>query len=271
MIPTNDIERLLENPKFGEHDYPELFRLMRESELIFLVSNPNNQRGVLPWADLTELPQFVVWGNLRTGQHIPLFSSHEAARRACREIGAWNTFAFRQLKGQHLFEMLSRQSVSFALNPVCSQYQMIFDRSHAKQLADGTILDGGADHHEEGTMALLDPHKYPEHMVSELLRFFKKTPAVRAAWLLHDTTSKTKGKEVCYVYVLEISGNPQQVDTDFQYIAHRTCPENAEWGLKVIDPADPNDLQIAKTFPPFYVVDGYQVPADKLYKWIGEE
>ncbi|MDB6024521.1 MAG: hypothetical protein JWM68_744, partial [Verrucomicrobiales bacterium] len=152
MTPTNDIERLLESPTFGKHNYPEIFRLLRESDLIFLLHNTTGSKGVLPWVDIGQVPEFAVWGSVRSGMKIPIFSSHEAARSACREIGVWNKFSFRQINGRKLFELLAQQEESFAINPVCSEYAMHLDVSHAEELADGSILKPRKNDTVSGTL-----------------------------------------------------------------------------------------------------------------------
>ncbi len=257
MIPTNDIERLLENPGFGKHNYPELYRLLRESPLFFLLPR---QRGTdtVEWKQPdTIIPEFVPLGNHMTGQHIPIFTSKAAARSACRQLGAPNGFTYFHTTGRNLFELLSRQLLPIAINPVSGTNPLGFSLEDVKGLANGSALEMRDTSDVQGTLQLVHPNDYAMDLVRALLIFFRKTPAIRAVWLMKDVG--VADKENCQVYILDVDGPEETIRQDFTLIIEMLCPKNITWGVQFIDSTDSARPQISDDFPPIYAARGHRL------------
>ena len=258
MTPTNDLERLMEKPGFGTHDYPEFFRMLREAQLFFLLPR---QRGTdtVEWKQPdTIVPQFVAFGNHSAGQHIPIFTSKAAARNACRNLGAPNGFTYFHTSGRNLLDLLSRQVNPIAINPACGlKNPMGFGIEDIKALADGSALEVPDLNDNKGRLQLLSPVDYPMEMVHAVLAFCRKTPSIRAAWLMKD--AGIADKENCHVYILDVNGPEENIQHDFAMIARMSCPKDVTWGVQIIDSTDPSDTQIPDDMPPFYAAKGHRI------------
>src|SRR2546421_3506651 len=107
MVPLNDLERLLATRDVGPQIYPQLFRLLRESTLVFLIPYHPEVMGDMRLQNGDPMPQFVIWQSPAEGKRIPIFSSIERANEACKKTGAPEShYALCEMLGQHLFEAL---------------------------------------------------------------------------------------------------------------------------------------------------------------------
>src|SRR5205809_643279 len=113
-----------------------MFRLLRESELVFLLPyHPEMEGGVMKLQNGGKLPPFVVWSSPTDGKRIPIFSSLDRAQEACKKTGSReNQYNLCEMPGQQLFEILSCQPNAIAINPATSIPAIMMDIQGVKQL-----------------------------------------------------------------------------------------------------------------------------------------
>ncbi len=166
MTPLNDLERLLATPKFGAQCYPEMFRLLRESELAFLLPFHPEMEGSIGLKNGDALPPFVVWQSKSDGPRVPIFSSIERAQEACRKTGARdNQYAICEMTGQELFHLISCQTHPIVLNPATTMRALFLDMEGIKQVADISRPERGRKEKEQGTIQFLLAADYPTNLV----------------------------------------------------------------------------------------------------------
>jgi hypothetical protein len=252
MEPTNDIERILDSKRFGPQDYPALFRLLLESDLVFLIPIWTAAPHLIHWGEHDGRPPF---GRIRrreqgkTEERTPIFSSTDAARRACRASGLWKQFTLCQMNGQKLFEWLAQEDGMFVVNPSSTRNELHMDLAAVRKLADGSLLTQRPREHVEGTLKLLDPAEYPTDFMQAIFEFLRKNSSVQAAWIFKYLDG---AGNLCYVFILDAPSNPKEVEDEFSLIARLACPKGAEWGVRFLDRNDSEMARIPQEFAPFY-------------------
>jgi hypothetical protein len=258
MKPQNDLERLLMARNFGPQHYPEVFRLLRESPLVFLLPYHPELPGTSDTVRNGDaLPPFVIWESAEQGPTIPIFSSPHCAREAWREVGADDcAYVMGEMLGQDLFELLAFQPNSIVINPASCTSAMYVDATAVKKLADGSILDPEGGEMKEGIASVVDPADYPTDFLQPLFCFLRGRPQVRAVWLLQEDTEP--GAPISYVFVLKVTGNVQEVERDFRVVARAACPKDAGYGVTLLDPTNEGLVQLTTEFTPFYAAPDFR-------------
>ena len=254
---TENLEHILRARDFGPQYYPDLFRMLRELELVFLLpSRPEMVCGPVAVKEGDRLPPFAVWGTPKDGRRIPIFSSPKLASDACKAVGAQpNEFALATMPGEGLFQLLACQKNPIVINPACRTNSVFLDQSAVRQLGDGSILRGGTDERRDGTVERLDPADFPTDLVQALFTFLKQRPAVRAAWILREM--KAAGTRPGYVFVLSVEGDATVLEREFRVVASATCPKDSDYGVAVLQPAHAELIQFTARITPFYARPDY--------------
>ena len=254
---TENLEHILDARDFGPQYYPDLFRMLRELELVFLLPyHPEMTGAEMAIESGDKLPQFAVWGSPKDGRRIPIFSSPKLATDACKAIGAQPyEFALASMPGEGLFQLLSCQKDPIVINPACRTNSVYLDQSAVRQLGDGSILRGGTDERRDGTVERLDPADFPTNLVQALFTFLKQRPAVRAAWILREM--KPAGSPPGYVFVLSIEGDATVLEQEFRVVASATCPRDLDYGVAVLNETNAALTQFTAQITPFYARPDY--------------
>lgn len=259
--PNARLETLLSNPRLGPESHPELFRLLREATLVFLIPYHPEIMGRITLKNGDPLPKFAVWKS-SDGVRVPVFSSIERANEACKAIGVKDgTFAFAELNGQQLFHLLSCQPNEVVINPACKTGATFFDQNAIRMLADGSILQPipPGEPQRTGQVQIVDPADYPTDFLQPLFRFLRERTEVKAAWLFREPEPTPDGK-ISYIFVLKSDGDPGQVALDFNIVAKSACPPDAIFGVTTWDPQNAGLVAATRKFPAFYSAPNYRGP-----------
>ncbi len=259
--PKNNLERILSDPKQGPDSHPELFRLLRESTLVFLMPYHPEVMGKMTLGNGDKLPKFSVWKGAE-GEHVPIFSSIAKANEACKKIGIPDgQFALAEVKGEQLFQMLSCQIYPVAINPGCGPAVTYMDLNAVKKLGDGSILKPMENKEEkEGQVQIVEPADYPTDFLQSLFQFLRGRKEVKAGWLFREPGLTEDGK-ISYVFVLKADGNLDQIEQDFSVVATSACPRTAQFGVTTLDPANAPLVAITSKAPAFYAAPDYKGPS----------
>jgi hypothetical protein len=260
MSEPNALDRMLGAKDFGPQYFPELFRLLRDSPLIFLM--PYHPELVDTEHSLQEgnaMPQFALWSSQDRGRTIPVFTSVACANAGCKTVGAPdNTYVFAEMVGKDLFDLLRRLPEAVAINPACPTSVLHLDGAALTKLADGSILQPEPGEVKQSTANIMDPADYPTDFLQPLFCFLRTRPQVQAAWILRET--EQPGAPVSYVFVLQLEGEAPEVERDFRLVARAACPKDAEYGLTLLDRKNKSMMRMAKGSQPFYAAPGYRPP-----------
>jgi SseB protein C-terminal domain/SseB protein N-terminal domain len=260
MAPLNDVERLLTRKDFGPQHHPQFFRLLRESELCFLIPYHPEMQGDMQLRNGDALPPFVIWQSPTDGRRIPIFSSVERAEEACKKTGARdNQYSLCEMLGVQLFDLLRLTEEGVALNPACTMPAMFFDTNAIKKLADGSILAPEAEESKQGTVTIVEPADYPTDFLQPIFRFLRERPEAEAAWLFREQTPP--GARTSYVFVLKVRGDAAAVLNDFKVVATGACAKDVDYGVCLLDGQFPELEQVTFTRTPFYAAPGYKAPS----------
>jgi hypothetical protein len=217
MPPLNDLERLLATPKFGPQNYPEMFRLLRETELIFLLPYHPEMEGTIGVKNGDQLPPFVIWAGPENGKRIPIFSSIDRAQEACQKTSAReNQYVLCDMPGQQLFEILSCQPNGIAINPATSMPVLMMDIEGVKRLAAKEVPATDAPP-QEGRVQILTAADYPTKLVQHLFQYLRQSPLVRAAWLARNLDRTEPGTG--YIVMLLGTDRQKKVQQDIIIVA----------------------------------------------------
>jgi hypothetical protein len=261
MPSRNDLECILAARNFGPQLYPELFRLLRESTLVFLLPyHPELKGSTITVGRGDRLPKFVVWESASEGRRIPVFSSPNCANEACKRVGARDgQYALAEMQGKELFALLACQQNPIVINPACGTNATFLDINAVKKLADGSILTPEEGDRKLGTVQIVDPADYPTGFLQPLFGFLRERPQVKAAWLFREVSRP--GAPASYVFVLKTTGDSSAVERDFRVVANSACPEDAEYGVTLFDPNNAQLVQATSRFTPFYAAPDYPAPS----------
>ena len=183
--PLNELERLLADPRQGPESHPQLFRLLREATLVFLMPYHPEIMGSYNLKEGDAGPKFIVWKGSE-GPCIPVFTSMDRANEACKKIGVPDKkYALAEMNGQQLFAVLRLQQYPIIINPACGVATTYLDRNAMKMLADGSILKPIDERaaQKSGNVVIVDPADYPTDFLQPLFQFLRKRTEVKAAWL----------------------------------------------------------------------------------------
>lgn len=250
--PKAQLEAVLSNPKLGPESHPQLFRLLRENILVFLMPYHPELMGKFSLKNGDPLPKFALWKGA-DGPQIPIFSSIERANEACKKIGIKDgTYALAELNGQQLFHLLSCQPNMVVINPACNTGATHLDINAVKMLADGSILEPIPPGNEKsGQVQIVEPADYPTDFLQPLFRFLRERKEIQAAWLFREAELTPEG-QISYVFVLKSNGNEQQIGQDFNIVAKSSCPRTAIFGVTSWDPDNAPMVAVTAKFPAFY-------------------
>jgi hypothetical protein len=261
--PVNDLERAFSTLRGAEH-YPNLFRLLRESELVFLIPYHPEMEGMMGLGSGDPLPPFVVWKSPGGGERIPLFTSIERAEMACKNTGASDTqYNLCEMKGTELFHLLSCQETSIVINPATDLKPFLMDTRAAKKLYDGSILKPMEDDVEKfhGKMRIVEPADYPTDLLQPLFQFLRGCKAVRAAWLFRHTQPPDPNRP-SYVFALKVSGDFKAVQQGFAIVLLNLSEiEKMDFGTMPVDETNPKLVEVTLKYPAFYAAPDYQAPS----------
>ncbi|MBA4148932.1 MAG: enhanced serine sensitivity protein SseB C-terminal domain-containing protein [Verrucomicrobia bacterium] len=259
--PKAQLETILSDPKLGPESHPQLFRLLRENILVFLLPYHPEIMGKFSLANGDPLPKFAVWKGAE-GPQIPVFSSIERANEACKKIGVKDgTYALAELNGQQLFHLLSCQTHMVVINPACKIAATCLDINAVKMLADGSILQPIPPGEEKsGQVVIVEPADYPTDFLQPLFRFLRERKEIKAAWLFREADLTPEG-QVSYVFVLKSEGNQKQVYQDFNIVAKSACPRTATFGTTPWDANNAPLVAVTSKFPAFYSAPDYKGPS----------
>ena len=259
--PQNELERLLSDPRQGPESHPTLFRLLRESTLVFLMPYHPEIMGTMSLKSGDQGPKFVVWKGSE-GPRIPIFSSIERANEACKKIGARDKqYALAEMNGQQLFALLSSQKYPIMINPACGPATTYLDNNAIKMLADGSILEPVQKRgpQKEGKVVIVDPADYPTDLLQPLFFFLRNRKEVKAAWLFREADLPEESK-TSYVFVLKVVGDAEKVKQDFGVVATGAAPPNIEFGVTTLDPKNGPLVAITSKATPFYAAPDFKAP-----------
>ncbi|HEY0552532.1 MAG TPA: enhanced serine sensitivity protein SseB C-terminal domain-containing protein [Verrucomicrobiae bacterium] len=260
MTPLNDLERLLATPKFGPQSYPEMFRLLRESELAFLLPyHPEMEGGTIGLKNGDRLPPFVVWESKADGRRIPVFSSIERAQEACKKTGSHEKqYVICEMKGQELFHLISCQEHPIVLNPATTANALFMDMNGVKQIAN--VPDAQADPaagKEEGRVQLLAAADYPTDLVNAIFQYLRQRTDVQAAWLA--TVMNRTEPGTAYIVLVLTNGDQKKLQEGIIIVAGSVLPQKDD--TCYVGFVDTNDRQLmaaAAKFPPFFAAPGFK-------------
>jgi hypothetical protein len=260
--PLNDLERLLAKPKFGPQDYPEMFRLLREMELVFLLPyHPELEGGSMDVQNGGKLPPFVVWTNPGSGPRIPIFTSLDRAQEACRKTRARdNQYALCKMPGQQLFELLSCQTRNIAINPATGLLSVMLDVAGVKQVA---LLGPGQVEGETktGRVKLLTAADYPTELVQVLFQYLRGCPDVRAAWLSKNLARTEPGTD--YIALVLGARDQKKIRDDILIVAGSALEKDSTLHVSFLERCGAEALATFEKFTPFYAAPDYKA-ADPL-------
>ena len=258
MNPGNELERILGARDFGPQVYPDLFRLLLQSPLVFLLPyHPELVGNTVTVKTGDDLPRFIIWHSDAGGRRIPIFTSPRSANEACEKIGARDhQFAFAEMDGKGLFELLACQPEAIVLNPCCGTHAIFLDLNAVKGLADGSMFKPDPGETTQGVARIVDPADYPTDFLQPLFAFLRKRPEVRAAWLFREVFDT--GSLGCYVIVLKTTGDGTVIRRDFEIVATCACPKDAQYGVMLWDPANLELVKTTSTSTPFYAAPDYK-------------
>ena len=262
MAPLNELEQLLAKPRFGPQDYPEMFRLLRETELCFLLPyHPEMEGATIGLENGDQLPPFVVWSSPKDGPRIPIFSSIERAQEACEKTGSReNQYVIADMPGRQLFEILSCQPDGIAINPATGGPSIMMDIEGIKQLG-GRNADEDVGEKKTGQVQLLTPADYPTKLVQSLFQYLRGCPGVRAAWLARDLAPAGPGTG--YIVMVLGAGDQKKVQDDIIIVAGSAIAKGESVHTAFFDGTNAAALATAEKFTPFYAAPDYRA-ADPL-------
>ena len=242
---------------FGPHCYPAVFRLLRESRLVFLLPYHPELTGT---EDIVRpgdpSPRFPIWESAETGRRIPIFSSARRANEGCKAAGAPDlAYTLAEMPGRQLFDMLACQPDPIALNPGCNTHVLCFSASTAKELASEVQTEPVERERKRSRVSIVDPADYPTDFIQPLFRFLCGRPEVQAAWLLREHTRS--GAPISYVFVLKVKGGAEELERDFRMVAGAVCPEDVNYGIAPFDPKNAGLVELTSEFTPFFAAPGY--------------
>ena len=261
--PLNDLERAYAAMRGPEH-YPNLFRLLRESTLVFLIPYHPEMEGMMGLGNGDPLPPFVVWKNPKDGECIPLFTSIERAEMACKKIGASDTqYNLCEMKGAELFHLISCQPHHIIINPATDYGEFFLDNNGVKKLADGSILKPMDDIPQQiqGRMQIVEPADYPTDLLQPLFQFLRGRKEVRAAWLFKHAQPPDPNRPY-YAFALKVTGDFRAVQQDFTIVLiNLSEKENMDFGTLQVDDSNPELIKVTEKFPAFYAAPDYKAPS----------
>ena len=254
---TENLERILVARDFGPHYYPDLFRMLRELELVFLLPyHPEMLGETVTLKNGDQLPQFAVWDSSDQGRRVPIFSSPRLANDACKAIGAEpHEFALASMPGEGLFQLLACQPDAIVLNPACHTNAVFLDLASVRRLGDGSIFRSELGERQQSRVEPLDPADYPTNFVQELFSFLKQRPRVRATWIFR--TVPEEGAAFEYVFVLDAEGDWLEVEREFRVVASAACAKDSQYGVAPLDPANKALVTLTAQTTPFFARPGY--------------
>jgi len=262
MTPLNDLERLLSNPKFGPESYPEMFRLLRESELVFLLPYHPEMEGAIGLKNGDALPPFVVWENKqeKRGARIPIFSSIERAQEACKKTGARdNQYALAEMKGKELFHLISCQEHSIVLNPATSGRALFLDMEGVKQVAAAPYLEKNTGPQKQGKVQFLTAADYPTNLVQALFQRFRQTPGVQAAWMTKELNRTEPG--TAYIVVVIATCDHEKLRQDILIVAGSAIHKDETCFVSFIDSTNAQGMAVTAKFTPFFAAPDFKAPS----------
>lgn len=260
MNPVNELDRLLAARDFGPQHYPEVFRLLRDSLLVFLLPYHPELAGTSDTVRNGDmLPPFLIWQSTGSGPKIPIFTSPRRAHEACRAVGQEDrTYAMAEMLGRDLFDLLAFQPEDIAINPACEGSTLFLDSTAVKKLADGSILDPEGGESKEGIVSIVDPADYPTDFLQPLFCFLRERRQVQAVWLLQEETEPNA--PISYVFVLKVTSEAQALERDFRVVARSACPQNVDYGVTLFDPENKGLVELTEAFTPFYAAPDFRAP-----------
>ncbi len=260
MTPLNHLERLLAHPKFGPQSYPELFRLLRESELVFLLPNHPEMEGSIDVRTGERLPPFVVWQSQNDGRRIPIFSSLERANEACQKTGAKDgQYALCEMKGRELFDLISCQKDPVVINPACGGHAVFLDLDGVKQISKAPYFEPAKGQKKQGPVKLIAAADYPTDLVNSVFQLLRERKEVQAAWLGQEMERTEPG--TAYIFLVLATGGQEKLQQDILIVAGSACPKGSVCHVSFPDPANPEVKTVTAKFPPFYAAPGFKGPS----------
>ena len=255
----NELERAFAKALRGPEGQPDLFRQLRDAELAFLMPYHPEMEGMVEVGNGSTMT-FCVWEN-PNGRFVPVFTSAERAEQALEATGMGDKpFVVGEMKGEWLFAALAGQEEKVVLNPACGMGEILLDHNAVAKIADGSILKPIDDESESvsGAVKLVDPADYPTDFLQPLFQFLRTRPEVKAAWLFQQTDGPKE--RTVYVFGLWATGDTETARQDFSVVAKAAHPAETDFGVFIMDPAEPQMAEMMRRHQPFFAAPGFTPP-----------
>jgi hypothetical protein len=232
---------------------PQLFRLLRQSELFFLVPyHPELTGGKIRGA-----PHFVVWKSDMDGRRVVIFTSEKRAHEATTKLSIpAKQYAVASMIGVDVFGTIADCGENFTINPASgAERQLFMDAATAASLADGWILMPN-----EGGMTGVKVEDYPEPVLGPMREYLARDRGIFAAWLLE--VPQTPGDTSPHKYVFGFYGKGSM---ERRKRAATSMAVKASQGAYdaigvVIAGNDPAMAVMFEQMPPFYASPDHDRP-----------
>ena len=259
--PANDLESALAVALRGPEGHPDFFRQLREAIVTFLMPYHPELDGTFEIRNGGTMT-FTIWESPK-GKFIPIFTSLERAQQAIKNTSAPdNQYAIAEMKGKELFKVITCQKHPVVINPASDIGELFLDHAASRMVADGTILRpirSGAQ--QQGRVKIVEPADYPTDFLQPLFRFLRERAEVKAAWLFRQLEQPDPAR-VNYVFGLLVAcDDPEQIGQDFAVVAKSAKPDDADFGVMIINPNEPAMAKIISTYPAFYAAPDYKAPS----------
>jgi hypothetical protein len=261
VTPLNDLERLLAKPKLGPQDFPELFRLLRETELVFLLPyHPELEGAKMSVKNGGQLPPFVVWTSAEDGKRLPIFSSLDRAQEACKKTGAREgQYLLCDMPGRQLFDLLACQPNGIVINPATTLHALFMGLDGVKQVVGrgpGQIVPPV---NQSFRVQLLTPAEYPTSLVQGLFQYLRGSTGVRAAWLGKDLARTQPGTG--YLVVLLGECDQKKIHADMLIVGGAGLAKGDTVHVTFLDGNNAAAVPATQKFTPFYAAPDYNAPS----------
>jgi hypothetical protein len=236
----------------------ELYRLLRESELVFPVPFHPELEGRMKGPI-----RFVRWICGQDGKRIPIFTSPQRAEEAFKKVGVGNKkYSLAAMKGTEVFRALSTSTTLGVINWACATGALLLDAQMARGLADGSVLKPiiKGKSTREVQMLNVRPEDYPTDLLQVLFRHLRQRPAVRAVWLLHHVQPANDPAPREYVFALLADGDVEALKQELMVVATAAVGHAHKLHAVTSDPQHPGIAEVMRKVQPFYAAPDYQRP-----------
>jgi hypothetical protein len=242
---SNELEQAFADAHLGMEQKVEYFRLLRESNLTFILPYHPELAGE------NKIPEdgkmvITIWYHDKEGV-IPIFTSPERLDEAMAARGKpGELYACGQMLGKELLRAFCSPHNTYrvVVNPGCACGARFMDPELVRSIVDGSALQlpTPGEQAMEGLVISLPDHQ-PERLRRPLAKFLAGIPEVKAAWLFYEEEPKLPFEKV-FVFGLAIAS---------------VCPRDWDSRAIIMNPKDPGFTDIMRC-PSFYRTPDYEPP-----------